>query len=209
MKLDYIATADIVPVDFIVTGDDVAFTGNAITSVATNLSGLLSGQWVSVVGSVSNDGWYQLSADSVVGSMTVVQSLVAESAGALLTLDGYLHGYGEAYSIIVACEVLDSKFDDSFKANSPLDRSGETEIVFFGTDEVWSVVTDEFDFEDVPSYKEFRASTVDGQTFSFDPYGDGVVSVDLMSVEIKSRLQFRRVNTTMKMTAAFSVRKVS
>ncbi len=49
--------------------------------------------------------------------------------------------------------------------------SGKVEILYYGSEKIWSVTLEPVSDEDSLLIREFIESTADGQEFQFDPYG--------------------------------------
>jgi len=210
MYIKYIATKDIVPVAFVVSGDDIAFSGNAITSTTTNLSGVLNGEWIQIINSAGNDGWFQLIANSTANSISVAQALITEVAGALVTLDGYEHGYGEEYTLEIGAESVTNKFDDDVKEVDPIDTTALSDFIDWGTDESWTIKTTYFDYSLKKYWKEFRSSVRGGATLEFDPYGTAASPVEPMIAQIpkKKNIQFSHIDDSLDLLISFTAKKV-
>lgn len=69
-----------------VSGTDISFSGNTLTSTTTDLSGFVDGEYITVDGSTSNDGSYKVNGAPTGTSLTVYESLTTESAGASVSL---------------------------------------------------------------------------------------------------------------------------
>lgn len=66
---------------------------------------------------------------------------------------------------------------DGFESNSkdlkevPKSISGDIEVLYFGSEKIWSVTLEPVSDEESLVLREFIESTADGQSFTFDPYG--------------------------------------
>lgn len=211
--INYTLTRNIAPaVNFtaVVDAVDISFASadNSINSVTTDLSGLLAGEWVYVVGSTTaeNPGWHQLAADSTTNKITINTdtTLVDELAGASISIDGYLNGFGEQINLETAARTLDqSSVATTRRAES---ISGVIETLLHREIEYWNIVTGFITEADLPRWKQFFSSVRAGEVFLLDPYGTVASPGTTINCTLDGDPAYARIETTDIYTLSFKAR---
>jgi len=186
--ITFSAKREIVPRALNVTGTDLSASSadNSFNSLTTDLSGLVSGDWVYVSGFVNAtlNGWHPLSADSTSTKIIVSSTLVTEASGANVTIKGYEHGSGQSYNLETASWKVDPVRKPVIAArNDALDGSRET--LRHRADKFWLITTDVIHRDNLKYWEEFFASIEAGELFTLDPYGTISTPDNPVSVEIE------------------------
>jgi hypothetical protein len=182
----YTAKREIEKTAFLKTGTDLSAAAgdDSFNSVTTDLSGVLSGQWIYASGftNAANNGWHQVNGNSTATKIVTTSSLTTETAGASVTLQGYKRGDGQLYTL----EFKPTKLDRSekFVRQKAQALGGARETLFQRSDVFWDVNSGPLIETDVPQFREFLASVAAGETFVFDPYGTLGAPDNSWSVEI-------------------------
>ena len=187
--ITFTAKREIVPRTLDVTGTDIsaASADNSFNSSTTDLSGLVSGDWVYVVGFTdpADNGWHQLSADSTAVKIVTGSTLVTEAAGASVGVKGYEHGDGQSYDLETAAWKADSVRKPVIASrNDALDGTRET--MRSRADKFWLITTDVIHRDGLKYWEEFFASIEAGELFTLDPYGTISVPDSPRTVEIEA-----------------------
>lgn len=211
--ITYVASHRIEPLDngYLKIGTDISAAAgdNSFNSTSTSLSGLVNDEWIKVSGfsNAANNGWFQASAASTSSkiSQDFSASIVTEAAGPTVTIKGYKRGSGQSYSFDLACRTLDRDYSPIREVNQPMDDVAP-EVVFFRNETFENVVTDALTQLQVNQMREFFASTLAGEGFTFDKYGT-VASPDnpLPAVLVSLGTEVRE-NTSFKYVLSFRIR---
>lgn len=177
---------------------------DSFNSVTSDLSGLLSGEWVLVANSASNNGWHQLTADSTATKITVSTNLTDEVAGANISILGYLHGINESYDLETGSQVLGQS--TATKTNVSTSLSGVSETLLLNSIEYWDITTGIISEAELLYWKEFIASTRAREPFSFDAYGTIAAPDNVASCSIEGDPSIERVAKSLYYTITFRVR---
>lgn len=102
----------------LVTGSDISFSGNTISSTSTDLSGFSNGNKLRVVDSRYNDGYYTVSGSSTTSSITVVETLTTESALAIVAIDSVTTTNIEALEVVIQSTNEQTGTDLSFTGST-------------------------------------------------------------------------------------------
>jgi hypothetical protein len=188
------------------TKTDISFANSdsSINSTTTDLSGLLSGQWVEVTGSTANSGWHQLSADSSASKIEVVTVITDESAGPSISIVGYYNGLGQTVSLETAAHQLDMSFQDDKNESTSL--GGAREVILNKEEDFWTIVTDYITQAELPFWLQFFSSVKANESFSLDPYGTIAAPVAPFACELQDTPSIARVSGTLQYTATFKIR---
>lgn len=207
--LNYTAEQKFVPTGLEAIGViDISLVASddSINSTATDLSGILAGEWVYVTGTAVDDGWHQLDIDSTTNKIVTLSTLTDEASGSAITIYGYKHGNGQPYDLEKPMKVSDQSFLQ--KRNVAESLSGKIETLFEGEIETWDLTTTELDATELLYWQEFMASVRAGQQFTIDIYGSAAVPIDILNCIIKGFPEINRVSTLHLFTISFKVRIV-
>ena len=162
---------------------------NSFNAASSDLSGLLAGYWVLAAGftNAENNGWHQLTVDSVTGKITTSSTLITEAAGASISIDGFVHGMDQDYSL---------EFDVSLTGLNPFRKrvlkkkhmtaNGTPYGRLLRVDEGWGVVTEALPESVQPLWSEFYDSVSALESFTFDALGSIAAPVDPVTVYMES-----------------------
>lgn len=211
--ITYIATRNIAPAALqlsAVIDIGAASADNSFNANTSSLLGLLSDQWVYISGfnTATNNGWHQLTADSTTGKIITASTLTDEAAGPAVTLQGYLHGLNQSYTL--ETRLRDYTPQPAIVASTAQAIGGNTETILHRTDEFWSVTTDVIDDAVRAIWIEFFRSVSAGESFTFDAYGtiaspDNPISVIL---NLDNADRWSRFKAHRKWLVAFGVKEV-
>lgn len=192
---------------FEVVGTDISFSSadNSINSSSTDLSGLLDGEWVRVVGSGSNDAVaLEVTADSTANKILVDATMINESAGASVTLDGFYRGSGVPYSLETVAQQINLSVKSDSKRSISL--SGNIETNLYNEKDLWSIITDHITEAELPQWLEFFSSVKAGESLSIDLYGTIVSPGESLVVTLEGDQGISRVGSSQRYTINFKVR---
>ena len=121
----------------------------------------------------ANNGWFQASGNSTSTKINqdTTTSLVTESAGPSVTIQGYKRGYGQNYNLEFGPQQLTRGVKVTRKEHESI--SGSLETLLHRRTVTWDIKTDLLEESDLAQWREFQASAEGGETFTFDPYGTG------------------------------------
>ena len=209
MFIEYVATESIAPYDYLKPGVDISFTvgDSSINSTTTVLSAIPVGYWINISGSPLNSIWVQ-TVTVTANKITVAQAVATESAGALITLTGYEHGLGETYSLEIGATSVSMPDKNSRVVNSGMDVSESREVIDWGEEDYFAVMSQQIALTDKKYWDEFRSSVRGGAYFTFDPYGTQASPVDQFTAEIESGVRYAHVAQTLAIKASFTVRRI-
>lgn len=184
---NYTAVRGLVKTSLLAVGSDIsaALGDLSFNATTTNLSGAADNSWLDVSGftNAANNGVMQVNGNST--TTKIIQdtnTLVTEAAGNVVTIQGYVRGVGESYTLETAAHNIVPADRPVVKRAQSLD--GTSENIFTRNDEMWNITTDFIDADDFPQWREFLKSIHAGEPFTFDPYGTIATPVDPVSVEI-------------------------
>lgn len=206
----YFAKRSIITNSFLleaITDISVSDVDNSFNASSSDLSGLLANEWVYVSGSpnIENNGWHQLSVNSITGKITTLSTLVTEAAGAAITIQGYEHGEGEQYSLDIDVRTAEYKEKENKKTNESL--SGLEEQILHNTKIFWSITTAIIDEDTEKKYwLEFLHSVRVGETFTFDVYGTVATSDNPLQATLVGVPNYQRIKNTKKIIISFVVK---
>ena len=209
--ITYAAKRKIEKTAYLKTGTDIsaAAADDSFNSISTNLSGLLDNEWANVSGfaNAANNGWFQANGNSAANKITqdTTTSLVTESAGPSIVVQGYKRGYGQAYQI----EFTPRRLQASGKRIKKQSRAigGAEETLLHRLEDFWDVGTGRLIEAAMPQWREFLASVASGETFTFDPYGTIAAPNAPVSCELDSDdYAESRLGATQRYTVAFRIR---
>lgn len=161
---------------------------------ASGLSGFLNDEWIFVSGfaNAANNGWFQLNGNSSATkiSQDTTTSLVTESAGPTVTIQGYKRGLNQSYDLEFYTERLDRSVQVSRSTKQPM-GGGAPEVLLRRRDAFIDVsvigpLGEPLTEEQIPQWREFLASVEGGEPFVFDRYGTVAVPVELLTVMLAS-----------------------
>jgi hypothetical protein len=210
--ITYIAAREIIPrAAFSVVGADisVANVDGSFNAATTDLSGLLDADWVLASGfaDAANNGWFQLEADSTAAKIdTSSTALVDEVAGASVSLVGYQHGLGQAYSLEFDLSRCAPSAPTDKYVNRGLDLSPETLLHSVG--QYFDCQIAHLDRDDLPKFDELFNSVIANETATFDAFGTVASPVKPIAVELDIK-SYKPIPTGPRSyRIAFKVRKI-
>lgn len=192
----YTAKRRLVTTGFLISAIDIsaANSDSSFNSVGLDFLGLLAAQWILVSGSVSNDGWHQLDIDSTAGKITTLSTLVDETAGNLITIEGYYNTIGLDVNLETDAHTLDVSYNNDTRRSVSL--SGVTETLFYKEVETWTITTDFLTEEELSFWTQFSSSVAGGESFTIDLYGSIASPDNVQSCILEGAPEVRRVNST-------------
>lgn len=206
--LSYIAKRNIAKIDFSKTALDISIIAadNSINSPVVDVSGLLAGSWVLLVGTAVDDGWHQLLVDSTASKIIINANttLTDETAGSAITIDGYYHGLDEGYIIETTVQTADQDFKAKTKTAESL--SGLTQTMYFNEIETWSLTTGYILEADLIYWREMFSSLRAGEALVLDVYGTITSPQTLRNCILVGDPKISRVGTSLEYTFNFRVR---
>lgn len=207
-SLTYTAKRNFVLEGLDVSGTDISIvaTDDTFNSTSTDLSGMVSGDWILVSGSAVDDGWHQLSANSTTTKITTSSALTIESSGSLISIVGYKHGLDESYDLDFDAQNLDQSYDAKTKTSESL--SGIVETLFLSEIKYWDIVTMPMSENTLLYWVEFIGSVRAGEPFSFDPYGSIASPSGVVSSILQGNPTISRVESSLLYTISFKVREL-
>ena len=179
---------------------------DSFNSATTDLSGLVSGDWVLVSGTAVDDGWHQLSAGSTANKSTTLSTLTDETAGSSISIIGYKHGLDVSYDLETPSQILNQSHKAKTKKAESL--SSVVETLFFNEIEYWDVKTGIITESELPYWLEFFSSLGAGESFSFDPYGTIASPDNVLSCMLEGNPKHIRISSIKKYTFSFKVRVI-
>jgi hypothetical protein len=211
--ITYTAKRNIAPLVFNVAAAidiSAAAADDSFNATSSDLSGLLSGQWVYVSGfaNAANNGWHQLAANSTITKIQTTSTLVTESAGPAITLQGYRHGLNQQYTLETRLRDYTPQPDIIVSTVTAL--GGNVEAVYQRTDAFWSVSTDTIDDADRDIWIEFFRSVSAAESFLFDAYGTVSVPDNPVNVilNLANAEKWSRFKTLRKWLVSFGIKEV-
>lgn len=171
----YTAKREIEKLAYLKSGTDIsaAAADDSFNATSTNLSGLIDNEWINTSGfaNSANNGWFQANGNSTTTkiSQDTTASLVTESAGPSITIQGYKRGYGQSYNLESGMQQLTRDARTIRKEQESL--GGSVETLLQRRIVAWNVKTDILEESALAQWREFHASVESGETFTFDPYG--------------------------------------
>lgn len=111
-----------------VSGSDIAFSGNSITSTTTNLSGFVDGDKLRVDDSMYNNGYWTVSGSSTTTTITVVETLTTETAFATVTIDVVTTSNIEALEVVIQSTNSQTGIDLSFSGSTITSTSTDLSV---------------------------------------------------------------------------------
>ncbi len=189
---------------------DISTTVSTFSSVAGDLLGANSGEWVLVSGfaNSTNDGWHQLSTNSTTTTITVTSTLVVEAAGNSVTILGYLRGLEQIYSIDLRVKSMAKKRVVSKAVSKSLDGSTESQLNF--SKNAYAIDTSSLTGSIYDQFIEFLDSCENGEAFSFDKDGTVASPSTIISAKITGNgyQEARFSNTGNRVVIGFSLEEV-
>jgi len=151
--------------------NDITVSLNAFTSLTTVLSGLKSGDWILVSGvpDKTNDGWHEVSTNSLSTSISVTSTLNVQASGNVVSIVGYVRGQGSSYSFDLSLQSDDRKRVPTKQVSTSL--SGKTETLTHRREEFYLLKTQYLDPIQYLQVIEFLDSCESDEYFSFDRIG--------------------------------------
>lgn len=189
--ITYAAVRGFVDGGLSVVGTDISASAadNSFNATSTDLSGLLAGYWALLSGfaAAENNGWHQLTIDSVSGKITTSSTLVTESAGASISIDGYMHGMDQEYSLEFDVDMGGlNPFRKRVLKKKHMTANGQPYGRLLRVDGGWNVVTEALPETETPYWSEFYDSVSACELFTFDALGTIAVPVDPVTVYMES-----------------------
>lgn len=207
-SVTYTAKRKIIELGVTAVGTDISFdtTDDSINSVTTDLSGFSNGEWVKVVGSTSNDGWHQVSGESTTTKIVTLSNLTTEAAGDSVSLTGYLHGLGEAYTIDFGSRAIENSI--TAETNESITIGGVIESIFLRQNDFWDVTSGLIARADKKYWDEFFGSVMAREIFSFDAYGTSGSPDNPINVTLDEVPKIQREAMSDYFRMSFKVREV-
>jgi len=164
---------------------DVSTTISTFSSVAGDLLGLNSGEWVNVTGftDIANNGWHQLNENSTASTITVTSTLVVEAAGNSVSIVGYLRGQEQPYSFDLGMQVDDRQRVPTKTVLKAL--AGNVETLTHRREEFFSVTTLPLNNAEYDQVIEFLDSVESDEIWTFDRTGSIAVPVNKLGARIE------------------------
>lgn len=189
----YTATRNIQKLAFNVSGTDISAstTDDSINATSTDLSTLNNDEWIYVAGFTdsTNNLWHQLNAASTTTKILVDTNLVTEAAGDSVSIQGFLHGMDQTYSLDIGLNNYVEMDDLNRVMNKSL--GGSVEILDFSTlnsdfsiKRQWDISLAPITSTNLPAVLEWLGSISLGETFTFDPEGSVATPDDPKTVKL-------------------------
>ncbi len=178
-------------------------------SPATDLSVFTDGYWLKSSGwtDSNNNEWFLIDGVPTVNLVTLdplINNVVTEAAGNDITLTEYYRGVGQSYSIESSVRLGNVMQDVGYR-NEAVSISGKKETLFQRRLTTYDLQVGVIDGADFPQWREFLASVMGGETFTFDAYGTIASPDDPVLARLAGDPTYTRIDNLEKYLIAFKV----
>jgi hypothetical protein len=195
--ITYTAKRNLVEGGIGVTGDDISAdgTGGQFASTTSDLSGLVVDDYIYISGfsNSANNGWHVVSGSSSSTLLPVAASeLTTEAAGNTVTVQQYLHLYGDSYDLETGAATLGIWEHKISSENTS--QGGLQQSILHRIETGWNFKSDFIHSDDLPYWREFTQSVMGREIFTFDAYGSIATPDNPQSVVMDGNPKWTRIN---------------
>lgn len=179
-------------------------------SPATDLSVFTDGYYLLASGftNEANNEWFNISGTPTVTAVTLdsdFNPVVTEAYGNDITLTEYVRGYGVSYNLETGSQIVTMPNDEGINRVA-VSLSGKRETIFYRREVVYNVRTGVIEGANLAQWREFFASVMGGEVFTFDAYGTIAVPDDPVQAYLNGTgFQIARIENFEQYFITFSV----